>query len=508
MATLPQMATLAQMAWTAPRRCKRPRRSPAQQTQSGPQNMNVEPSTLERQLQSCLDAGHGRPWQSGLELQAPWLAGAQPPGVALRALFDVQDGRIRLLLTDRIAEADALLDDGAGTSGPERLERIAAALDSTLLDPDAPCALRRRAVAKPWGQELWYTGIETRAVCAVAAPPAADRTDGRRRTKARDGEIPLPWLLAALPSRFGGIDAPVLLKILDPHAEPVRGDLYFELHERKQEVYVVTGIDPRAWPDGRGAARMGFDIERIRALGDAGLRRAFSAAVAAYRPLRNRIDALLDVQRETEGIAADAVVDPDRARRWEQRLPADLLALERLLRADIEALTALEPLRVGDVVEVPRRVPHALQHGVRVVEFQTPAYERQILYFGQKVLTQGHWDTEQALARMLLRPPAARPAVVEHAIDGARAERIVDFEDFHVLRIRLAPGACCPLPSAGHAVLMGIEGRVLIGNADAGPEEALLIPGAVLRQGVRADDGPATCLVALPGRGAHPEHEA
>lgn len=497
--------------------------------------MTAEPSplerTLERQLRSCLEYEEGALQRSLVTLQAHWLS--DEPDLALRAMSDIHEGRARFLLTDRIAQADALLEAAAGESAAGTLERIAAALAVPLLDPDAPAALCSRAVAKPWGRELWYTGIEARAVCGVtapAAPPSA--ASGHRTPHPGPGEIPLPWLLAALPSRYGGVHAPVLLKILDPHAEAVRGDLYFELHEHKQEVYVVTGVDPEAWPDGCGAIRMGFDPEQIRMLGDSGLRRAFAAAVAAYRPLRMEIDALLDGERAARGIAAHAVLDPGTARHLEQQLPAARVARERELRGRIEALTALAPLRVGDVVEVHRRVPHALQHGVRVVEFQTPVYERQILWFGQKVLTQDHWDTAQALSGMRLRPPSPRPPALAHDANGARAERIVDFDDFRVLRIRLEPGASCPLPDAGHAVLMGIDGSVQIGSARVAPEQALLIPGTALPQGLRAvnavnarderderderdardardtRDAGATCLVALPIGAGSAEHSA
>lgn len=489
--------------------------------------MNVRPSTLETRLASPEAAGNGTLQQASVELRAHWLPTA--PALRLRALFDVRDGHTRLLLTDRSEDVDALLRThaaGAETPGSDTLAQIATALDVPLFDPDGPCALRPRVVAKPWGHERWYTGIESRAVCGVAVPatggpehtaaatvPNTGRTSGRasernterttESTSGNSGEIPLPWLLAALPARYGGIGEPILLKILDPHAEPVRGDLYFELHERKQEVYVVTHIDPRVWPEGRGAIRMGFDPAQLQTLGEAGLRSAFAAAVAAYRPVRMQIDAQLDAERAALGITTDAVVDPDTARGWELLLPAALVEAERKLRARIEALTALVPLRVGDVVRIPRRVPHALQHGVRVVEFQTPVYERQILYFAQKVLTQSHWDTESAIAQMRLRPPASEPPTVEHEADEARAERIADFDGFRVLRITLAPGARCPLPVASHAVLMGLDGRVRIAGACVAAQQALLIPGAALGRDVSAaDDTAATCLVALPGSAA------
>jgi redox-sensitive bicupin YhaK (pirin superfamily) len=132
---------------------------------------------------------------------------------------------------------------------------------------------------------------------------------------------------------------------------------------------------------------------------------------------------------------------------------------------------------VGDVVQVPLRLPHSLQHGVRTIEFQTPVYERMILSFAQQVLTQTHWDTEEAIATMVLRPPpeAAAPLLMDEP--GVRVEQIVDFADFSVLRLSLKAGATTSLPVPGALrVGMVVTGRVLLNHLDLGPEEAALLP--------------------------------
>src|SRR5690606_8185161 len=114
-----------------------------------------------------------------------------------------------------------------------------------------------------------------------------------------------------------------------------------------------------------------------------------------------------------------------------------LIELEKEYKQAMNSFIALQPLAVGDVVTVPRLVPHALQHGVRVVEFQTPVYERKILSFGQKVLTQEHWDTVEALtlvdmaADTLIKPEL----LLESA--AVQVQRIVNFDEFEVCRIRL-----------------------------------------------------------------------
>lgn len=422
-----------------------------------------------------------------LDLVQHWLPGR--PELRLLVLIGRVRGRPHLLISDRPDAARAGLESGA------HLASLARSLQTPLIDPGTPQALHAAAVAKPWGRELWYTGIEARGVSRVGSEHP-------------DTAIPLPWLVAALPGRFTGAAGgesppgharpPVLVKILDPHPDPVLGDLYFELHEHKQEAYLVIGIDRGAWPEGRGAIRMGFDPALVERLGDAGVRRAFTDAVAAYEPVRRRIDTLLDARRDRAGIARDAVLPPATQRAWLAELPAALVAEERRLRHAVETLTALEPLAPGDLVRIPVRVPHALQHGVRVVEFQTPVYERSILYFGQKVLAQDHWDTQEAAAQMRLRPPPPEPARMLEAPPGVRAEQVAGFDDFRVLRIRLRPGREFRLPPAGHAVVLAIRGEATLAGAAITAETARLVPGPGLDAPLQAGDAGAVCLVALP----------
>ena len=83
-------------------------------------------------------------------------------------------------------------------------------------------------VDKPWGREVWYSGIEAR---------------GESKVRSRDDEaVPLGRFL-----RNHGRSRPVtLLKTLHPD----RGDLYLEVHEHKFEVYIVDTVDEAHWPDG------------------------------------------------------------------------------------------------------------------------------------------------------------------------------------------------------------------------------------------------------------------
>ena len=124
-----------------------------------------------------------------------------------------------------------------------------------------PVALEPVTVAKPWGSETWYSGIERRGESRVCLDAETE---------------PLSAFLA----RHGRMTPPILLKRLVPST----GHLYLEVHRTKHEVYVVDRVDPAAWPDGRGELLCGVNPAARAELGDAGLRDAvLSAAEAAER---------------------------------------------------------------------------------------------------------------------------------------------------------------------------------------------------------------------------------
>ena len=130
-------------------------------------------------------------------------------------------------------------------------------------------ALTPVLVDKPWGREVWYSGVEAR---------------GESRVQLDDAEVPLSRYLAA-----HGRDEPVtLLKAL----QPTIGDLYMEVHEAKWEVYIVDAVDAALWPCG-GCMLLGVDQRRRRALGDAGLR---SSLLAVAQAAERRDTALEDVE--------------------------------------------------------------------------------------------------------------------------------------------------------------------------------------------------------------------
>jgi hypothetical protein len=143
----------------------------------------------------------------------------------------------------------------------------------------------------------------------------------------------------------------------------------------------------------------------------------------------------------------------------------------------MDRFTHLRSLRVGDVLQVPLLLPHALLHGVRVIEFQTPSYERKILSFGQKVLTQDHWDTREAVERMLLAPPPAALPQRELKAAGVWVERIIDFPDFEGERISIQPGVSWLAPvETTYRLLIVVSGGLEAEGGRYGAENALLLP--------------------------------
>ena len=373
----------------------------------------------------------------------------------------------RLVISDQLELAGRWLEtEHPAASAEEQLDHFADYCSAPVIRLDAPLHLDPVLIPKPWGREIWYTGIEARGQSGVG-----DKTNS----------IPLPWLLAlagdvALGKDCLGLN---LLKILDPLPEPVYGDLYFELHEQKREVYVVTHIDNTAWPQGVGAIRYGFD-QRVHGQYDcdADFREAFRQSVARYERVRREIDGHYDAYRKTEGLALDEPVAADRLQRWARQLPQALVSQEQEAREAMNDFTQLRPLSVGDVIKVPCLLPHSLQHGVRTVEFQSPVYERKILSFAQKVLTQNHWDSDEAIALMSTEEPVEAPLEVLEANSRCCLERVVEFDDFQVERLTLAPGAEWRLISGEHyALVMAVNALILAGcRLDA--EEAAWIPAA------------------------------
>lgn len=319
---------------------------------------------------------------------------------------------------------------------------------------DCPVKLIVHREPKPWGFEVWYTGIEKRGVCAVECAP--------------DHVVSLPAFLSLgsgphRDSEFSKTKVP-LLKILAPHPSPATGCLYIEVHQEKWETYFISSVDRAVWPDGRGQVLFGFSASKMAAFGgnETEFKTALLADVRAYEAVRNQIDT---VQCDHEALRAEE------KELWQQ------------VRAYFEFLE----VGVGDSVRVPPFTPHSLQHGVEVVEFQTPTYERLILAFNQKVLTQKHWDSEQAIAVAHFRSGQElhRELNSVGCVADGQWSLVVDFPEFRVQTVTLTQGqrgnALPPIVSA-YAVLFVLSGEVelMLPDGDSAltlrTGEAALIP--------------------------------
>ena len=287
------------------------------------------------------------------------------------------------------------------------LESVARNRRCVIVNTAQPLRLEVLNILKPWGYESWYTGVEKRGVVKVSD---------------EYGKTELPYVLTLFKKQMLADYSTtlILLKILNPVAEDVIGDLYYEMHEEKWEVYVVTEIDKTAWPSGIGIIKAGLHPDKIdeykKYHGEKWsdfLLKNFEQAISEYEKLRRQID------ESTESISAE------------------LITQELSLREKAAAFVGDCSVKVGDIVSFPVFQLHSLQHGIKVIEFQTPHYERLIVMFAQKVLTQKHWDTTDAIIKML--PEVYQRPELErlHKSAGILAERFVDFPQFTADRISL-----------------------------------------------------------------------
>ena len=404
---------------------------------------------------AALDATDARAFVVPFVLDEPWR-GADAQTHLQAAYFRDTSGATRAFVTDSPI-------DGTLPTTAAAFAALAARHRAALLDFTAPFLLGSVDVPKPWGREIWYTGYEQRGVSSVR--------DSR-------GATPLPWALACAPKRLCNEQPILLLKILSSSPQPVTGALYLELHREKREVYVVTGVDRAAWPNGVAAVRYGMNQQlRGQFADDEAFRVAFVAAVKRYEAVRRVID---------EGSAADA----------------SLLRREADARGAMDEFTTLHPLEVGDAVCVPTHVPHSLQHGLRVIEVQTPTYERQIIAAGHKVLTQLHWDTEAAASTMRLDVPPRDVVPADTPATGVVRQQLATLDDFAVTRYRLLPGATYRAQHGGaYALALVANGELSIGSTVLRTENACMLPGTMQELTLHnrsAKD--ATLLLAVPSR--------
>lgn len=262
--------------------------------------------------------------------------------------------------------------------------------NATLIDLKKPIELVPVEIEKPWGKEIWYTGIEERGVSLA---------------KQRENDQPIrlsclisifgPALLQA-PQRY-----PTLLKILAPKDHPLTGNLYYELHEEKQEVYIVTKVSEK-YPNSIGKMKYGISKDKLEELGNnvTTFKYEMLKAYQEYEKVRKQVEFEFDKIREISGYTANESLTDEVLETFYQKLPPNLKENEAAAKQKAEEFVGWINIKVGDVINVETRVPHSLQHGIEVIEFQTPVYERKIISFDQKTLTQSNWDSKDAIEKI------------------------------------------------------------------------------------------------------------
>lgn len=355
------------------------------------------------------------------------------------------------------------------------LEAVAKNRQCVIINPEQALSLEVLNIPKPWGHEGWYTGVEKRGVVKVAD---------------EYGKTELPYALSLFKKQLlaDSSETLILLKTLNPVADDVLGDLYYEMHEEKWEVYVVTEIDKTAWPSGTGIIKAGLHPNKISAYQakhgtkwSEFLLKDFKTAIAEYEKTRRQID------ESKETISSKLIVQEIELREKAADFVGDL------------------SVKVGDIVSFPVFQMHSLRHGIKVIEFQTPHYERLIVMFAQKVLTQNHWDTEDALNKMLPEIYQAPQLEKLHKSAGILVERFVDFPQFTADRISLDSEQIWHDQLDGkYHLLITISGQATVIPEMGQPvilnhEDALFLPVRMGNYSLKSTgDIPLICLKAVP----------
>ena len=361
---------------------------------------------------------------------------------------------------DLTAALGKLVDSSQGKLRPPVQSLSSAApiqSESYALGLKTPLQLLPLQIPKPWGHEVWYSGVEKRGVCK------AHCLDGL--------ELEIPFVELAL----GRADPEeqcsfILLKELVPFALPFYGELYTELHEKKSEVYVVSGVDLDLCKDGQGSVKLGMLPNT-----QPSQLQEFKEALLNYESVRKQVDGKL----ATTGHRFPTSQSESEVRllaETKQKIAPKLCQEENEAYRKASSFLQKFSISLGDIVRVPTHTPHALQPGVRVIEFQTPVYERKVLSSNQKLLTQDHCDIESGVP--LIKTDLAQNAILRARTDrkpafGFEEQEVVQFEEFRVYKLswNLNSKDQTDLAPLAAAMQQAELCFILSGSVDFGPEQ-------------------------------------
>ena len=275
------------------------------------------------------------------------------------------------------------------------------------LDLRRPVSLVPVTIEKPWGREVWYSGVEARGESGV-------RQDG--------ATVPLSDYLREM-----GWAEVVLLKEL--HA--TGGDLYLEVHETKSEVYVARGP---------GRLQHGMNQALRRRHGDdEAFRQAFLHAAEAYErdaAGREAVDAFVASRALSVGdVVAVEPWTPHSLQRGAWVVEFQTPVFERLVLASNQPLATQDRWDTGRALARIALDPPA----VLAPEPVGPAAERLAVAQGF-----GVWRTTGSV-----RLPAGVPYVVGLVLDGVA---VIAGERMEGGFIAPAPESVC---ARGEAVFAG-----------------------------------------------------
>ncbi|MBF0288319.1 MAG: hypothetical protein HQM14_10920 [SAR324 cluster bacterium] len=383
------------------------------------------------------------------------------------------------------------------------LQTIAKQQNTAVLSSHHPLALDPVHIPKPWGYEAWYTGVEKRGVVQISDT---------------HGSTELPYALSLFHSHYlkNNSSDLILLKTLNPVPQEILGDLYLEMHEKKWEVYLVTDIDHEAWPTGTGIIKAGLNRSKVQWYqekhGDhweKAYLKDFESEISIYEKVRRNIDLQLDEEREARGIGLNAPLSPELTEKLQKTISNNERELEKELREKVYEFVGNCEVKVGDVVTFPTHQMHSLQHGIKVIEFQTPHYERLIVMFGQKVLNQNHWDTKKAVS--IITPEVYQIPDLEELERTEKfcSQRFVNFPDFTADRITIEPneeysdqtGECYHLliGVSGEGTLHFSANTTPLASPSLQPEKGVFVPVSLQHYTIKnSSTMPLVYLKAMP----------
>jgi mannose-6-phosphate isomerase class I len=235
--------------------------------------------------------------------------------------------------------------------------------------------------------------------------------------------------------------------------------------------------------------------QRSQFASDDEFKERFKSLCLEYENCRKEIDNYLESVVSQD---LNSATNPSKASR-EDAIPREWREKEAKLESEINRFVGWLDLRQGDVVKVQRRVPHSLQYGITVVEFQTPVYERLIVTFNQKVLTQSHWDVSKAFEIMEINHPLSQNLLCLEDNDQILMEQVVDFKDFEVLRItQRAETFKLDLGKFGHSIIFALKSNITVIGDEVvalASGEACFIPAACSSILVKAESDDAIWLL-------------